>query len=180
MRKWITAIIFALCFCLCVIPLVHTEEITADTVEETAEETPTPEIEDLVIDFDFCVRSVTDEDYILIETNYPKSELSYLQFLYIDFNGEEQKGEMIVNRHIEFDVLDALQDLYEADLPIDELSLFIGDGFDVAFMAPAKPIIDDDDPYNQIFANYDFAWNENQTNGARHYTVSHKIAEWYP
>ena len=180
MRKWITVIIFALCFCLCVIPLVHTEEITADTVEETAEETPTPEIEDLVIDFDFCVRSVTDEDYALIETNYPKSELSYLQFKYIDFNGEEREGGMIVNQHINFDVLDALQDIYEAGLPIGGVMFFVGDGFDAAFYTPAKPIIDDDDPYNLAFAQFGFVWNENQTGGARHYSIDFKIAEWYP
>ena len=168
MRKWITTIAFVLCFCLCLIPLVH------------AEETATPTIDVDIIDFSFCTRAVTEEDYALIETDYPRRELSYLQFLYIDFNGGEQQGEMIVNRNIEFDVLDALQDIYEANLPIDEISFFVGDGFDVAFMAPASLFIDDDDPYNQIFANYDFTWNENQTNGARHYTVNHKIAEWYP
>ena len=124
--------------------------------------------------------AVTDENYARIQTDYPKEELRYLKFKYINFSGEEQKGEIIINHHVEFDVLDALQDLYYANCPLEEIEFFVGDGFDVAFIAPMNLEQPEDDPYNQAFGQFDFAWNENQANGIRHYTISHKIAEWYP
>ncbi len=170
MRKWITILAIALCFCLCLSFIVYAEE----------EPTETPEVDYDIIDFNFCFMTVPDEEYALLETDCPQKELSLLQVLYYDFNGEEQQGKIIVNYHLEYEAIDALQDLYEANLRIDDISLFTGDGFDIAFMAPPMSIITDDDPYNQIFDRYGFAWNENQTGGARHYTLDHEIPDWYP
>lgn len=172
MRKWITIIAVALCFCLCLSLVAQ--------AEETETETATPEIDVDIIDFSFCTRMVTAEEYAQLETNYPQKELSYLQFLYFDRNGMEQKGEIIVNRNIEFDVLDALQDIYDLNLPIYDIQLFVGDGFDVAFWADFDQERLEDDPYNQIFDRYEFVWNENQLNGVRHYTIDYKIPIWYP
>ena len=171
MRKWTTIMAIVLCFCLCLSLIVRAEEVPTET----------PEIEDVIIDFDFCFTVVDEELYTQLDTAFQRKELSLLMFKYYDFNGEEQDGRIVVNRHLEYDTIDALQDLYEANLTLEDIELFAGDGFYVIFMAPPQDIITDDDPYNQIFDRYGFAWNENQTHGVRHYSISDDlIAKWYP
>ena len=46
------------------------------------------------------------------------SELRYLKLSYVDFDGEEQVGEMICNQAIAQDLLDIFRALYEARYPI--------------------------------------------------------------
>ena len=171
MRKWTTIMAIVLCFCLCLSPIVHAEEEMP---------TETPELTDYIIDFDFCFTVVDEDLYAQLETTYPRTELSLLIFKYYDFNGEEQDGQIIVNRHLEYDAIDAFQDLYEANLTLEDISLFSCDGFDINFMSPPQDIVPDDDPYNLIFGHYGFDWNDNQTRGARCYTLEFKAAEWYP
>ena len=169
MRKWFTIVAIVLCFSLC-LGITYAEEETTETAEPT----------DVIIDFSFCFTSVTDEDYARIETSLPKEELSYLRFKYIDMNGGEQEGEMIVNRHLAYDAIGILEEIYDCNLPIWDIQFFVGDGFDIAFIAPLTEDDPEEDSYNRIFGFYGFAWNENQANGVRHYTIDSKIPEWYP
>ena len=63
------------------------------------------------------------------------TELRYLKLSYVDFDGEEQVGEMICNQAIARDLLDIFRALYEARYPIRSIRLvdeFGGD--DVASM----------------------------------------------
>ncbi len=63
------------------------------------------------------------------------SELRYLKLSYVDFDGEEQVGEMICNQAIAQDLLDIFRALYEARYPIRSIRLiddFGGD--DIASM----------------------------------------------
>ena len=131
MRKWISIIAFALCLCLCLSFVALAEE------EEEAE--VIDEVDNRIIDFSFNFMTLPEEDYARIQTSYPRKELSLLSFLYYDFNGEEQEGQIIVNRLLEYDAIDALQDLYDANLPIGDIELFAGDGFDVIFTARNEP-----------------------------------------
>lgn len=166
--KKVTILIIALCLSLAFIASAENIYASDDIAEEE------------YIDFSFCAAAVTREEYALIETDYPRAELNLIHFKYLNFEGEEQEGEMIVNQHIAFDVLFALEDIFKAGYPLEEPYYFVCDGFDVAFTAPPFPGKLEDDPYNQIFGQFDFAWNENQAEGAHHYTIEHKISEWYP
>jgi hypothetical protein len=175
MKKWTTFIAVIMALCLCVGLIVYAEEQIeqVEQVEET-------ETESEVIDFNFYVTALTNEQYAHIESNYSKAEFCLLGFLYIDNSGVEQVGEMITNRNIAYDVLNALQNLYEAKLPIWDIGYFVGDGFDVTFTAPLISAEPEQDLYNMTFGQFGFSWNDNQFNGIRHYTIETKINDWYP
>lgn len=169
LRKWISIIAFALCLSLCLSFIAFAEE----------EEEVIDEIDERIIDFSFNFMTLPEEEYARIKTDYPRKELSLLSFLYYDFDGVEQEGQIIVNHHLEYDAIDALQDLYDANLPIDEISYFTSEGFSICFKT--QPVTDEEnDPYNQIFGVYGFVWNENQANGIREYNMDYRIPEWYP
>ena len=168
LRKWITIISFALCICLC---------FAAIAEEEAIEE---PAYNDSVIDFTFNTTSVPDEYYAKLETDFPISELRLLNFKYYNWNRDECDGQIIVNRNIEFDALDALEDIYEATIRITDIVLFAGDGFDVIFWSPLDGDELDLDRCNIVFSRYGFARNDNQADGLRHYTMEDKATNWYP
>lgn len=51
------------------------------------------------------------------------SELRYLRVLYYGFDGETHIGELIVNRKIENDILEIMQELYKNQYPIEKMVL---------------------------------------------------------
>lgn len=51
------------------------------------------------------------------------NELAYLNISYIDTNGEEQVGEMVVNKNVAQEVLDIFKEIYDAKFPIDRMTL---------------------------------------------------------
>ena len=78
----------------------------------------------------FTISPITDEIFARIQgksfkedCTLPREDLRYLRVLYVDLDGEEHEGEMIVNVHIAEDVLDILKKLYEADYPIGKIRL---------------------------------------------------------
>ncbi len=78
----------------------------------------------------FAISPITDEIFARIQgksfkddCTLPREDLRYLRVLYVDLDGEEHEGEMIVNCHIAEDVLDILRQLYEAEYPIEKIRL---------------------------------------------------------
>ncbi len=66
----------------------------------------------------------------------PRADLRYLRMSYVDFNGEPQLGEMVVNQVIAEDVLDIFRQLYAAKFPIEKMRLIDDyDAVDEASMA---------------------------------------------
>ena len=178
MKKWIT-IIAAIALCivlLCLSNIAFVEEQGTVPTETTETE---EDVDFRIIDFSFCTQSVTDDVYSLLKTDYPATELRLLRFKYYDWDGDERNGIIVINRHLEYEALDAFQDLYEAGIQLDDITLFAGDGFDICFWARLDEDFEND-TCNEIFYRYDFAANDNQYGGCRHYTIYHKIPEWYP
>ena len=78
----------------------------------------------------FYITPITDEIFARIygksfreDCTLPREDLRYLHLLYVDLDGAEHEGEMIVNYHIAGDVLDILRQLYEARYPIEKIRL---------------------------------------------------------
>jgi hypothetical protein len=57
------------------------------------------------------------------ECDVPYSELRYIRALYLGFDGQTHIGEMIVNQGIAEDIIAILQELYQADYPIEQMVL---------------------------------------------------------
>lgn len=57
------------------------------------------------------------------ECHVPREDLRYLQMSYVDFDGNTQLGEMVVNKQIAQDVLEVFSQLYEAKYPIEKMRL---------------------------------------------------------
>lgn len=53
----------------------------------------------------------------------PYSELRYVRVLYLDFDGEPHKGELIVNKAIAEDILEIFRELYDQKYPIERMVL---------------------------------------------------------
>jgi len=163
LRTWFNIAAIVLCFCL-LFNLVALAEEPQETPEEE------PEVDSMVIDFTFCIKSVDKEQYAQLETDVSIKELSCLQFRYLDADRAEQESEIIVNSAIAFDALYALEDIFEAQLPIWEIEYCAIDSYDVIFRTVPGDPDPEHDPYNSIFKLYGFIWNENQAEGWRHYT----------
>jgi hypothetical protein len=70
------------------------------------------------------------------DAEIPLSDLRYLRLSYVDFDGNEQVGELVCNKTIAEDLVSIFRDLYEARYPIRSIRLiddFSGD--DEASMA---------------------------------------------
>lgn len=50
-------------------------------------------------------------------------ELSFLTVSYIDFDGETQVGNLVVNKEVAKEVLDIFKDIYKAEFPIEKMEL---------------------------------------------------------
>ena len=53
----------------------------------------------------------------------PREDLRYLQVVHWNLRGEEQLGELVVNRHIAQDVLYVFRELYQVKYPIEKIRL---------------------------------------------------------
>lgn len=78
----------------------------------------------------FYITPITDEIFARIrgksfkdDCTLPREDLRYLHVLHADLDGVTHEGEMIVNHHIAEDVLEILQQLYEAKYPIEKIRL---------------------------------------------------------
>ena len=57
------------------------------------------------------------------DAEIPLSDLRYLRLSYVDFDGDEQVGELVCNKAIAEDLLAIFRDLYEARYPIRSIRL---------------------------------------------------------
>ena len=81
-------------------------------------------------DSGFWISEITDGIFERIQgksfkedCTLPREDLRYLHVLHVGLDGETHEGEMIVNYHIAQDVLEILQQLYEAKYPIEKIRL---------------------------------------------------------
>ena len=158
-----------ICACLCVGQIVYAEDVTVEQNDS----------ESMVVDFSFNSAPVSDEFYSLLKTDLPPSAFRLLHFKYYDWDGDERNGIIIVRREIEFDALDALQDVYEAHILLDDISIFTSDGLSIDFWALLDSMNAEEDTCNKIFSRYGFVYNDNQADGCRDYYY-YKELERYP
>lgn len=77
----------------------------------------------------FSVETIPDDIFDLMqgksytEGAIPREELSYLTITYLDYNGDTQIGNMIVNAQIADITLECFEELYENKFPINKISL---------------------------------------------------------
>ena len=81
-------------------------------------------------DKSFYVEEISDELFAKMQgktykenCTVPRDDLRYLHVLHINFNGQEQEGELVCNKVIANDLLDIFKDLYEAGYEIEKIRL---------------------------------------------------------
>ena len=91
---------------------------------------PTPSTEEPSMENQFYITEITPEiqDRIMglsykYDCTVPMDHLRYLHVLHKNLAGETLEGEMICNRYIAQDVLEILEELYEAGYPIERIRL---------------------------------------------------------
>lgn len=79
---------------------------------------------------DFYVSEIDDAIFARIkgksykdDCSVPVEELRYIHVLHIDFDGNTQEGELIVNVEIAEDILEVFMELYELSYPIEKIKL---------------------------------------------------------
>lgn len=76
---------------------------------------------------DSIVSKITDVSYPK-DCPFSLDELRYCSVLYVDFDGEEQSGELICNKAIADDIMEIFYELYDNDYQIESIKLI--DEFD--------------------------------------------------
>ena len=122
------------------LPPVPTPEPTpTPTPEPTPEPTPTPnpyrgsEITESKTNpgFWYCAPTEALKAYVIGST-YPEDpkdapvkldDLRYVHILYVDFDGEEHEGELLVHRKVVKDVMEIFEALYDAQYPLRSVRL---------------------------------------------------------
>ena len=72
---------------------------------------------------DSIKQRITGISYPEMGCTVPYEDLSYVGLLYIDFNGEEQTGELICNKAIAQDMVEIFYELYRNDYRIERIRL---------------------------------------------------------
>ena len=114
---------------------------------ETESQTPAENVSGTEEEYDisqsFYAEEISDEIFARMEgKSYPadcrvaREELMYLHLLYKDIKGDTHEGEMVCNRAIADMLVEIFRSLYEADYPIEHMSLIDDyDGDDDASMS---------------------------------------------
>ena len=112
----------------------HAQENSASTVSEALDK----EIDDMTTNTDRTTyqdgfyyeplddnikQRITGISYPETGCTVPYEDLRYVGLLYIDFNGEEQTGELICNRAIAQDMVEIFYELYRNDYRIERIRL---------------------------------------------------------
>ncbi len=179
LRKWLSIIAITLCLSLCL------DAVAEDTSEDDF----------LIIDFSFYCANVTDDIFVHIQDEPDsatfRKNLTYLHILYTDPAGETQDGELIVDEHVAFDVLDVFETLHKANYIIESISLVsravntpehsLGLAIDI-YTPQAKvnePHLDHDDLAYKLLTEIGFEWSCHDN--CQHFEIpTNLIEEWYP
>ena len=90
-----------------------------DTIVETAPVCPVFTSEPIPASVEARMRGVSYPD----DAEIPLSDLCYLRLSYVDFDGNEQIGELVCNKAIAEDLVAIFRDLYDAQYPIRSIRL---------------------------------------------------------
>lgn len=113
-------------------------ESSTESVTELATEPPAESVTESdvaskpheISDQDFYISEIPDEIFEKMQgksykedCTVPREELRYLHVLHVGFDGQIKEGELVVNKAIADDVLAIIEELYQADYPIEKVCL---------------------------------------------------------